>query len=65
MHILAFILYFVCGSINAACHQDYSGIKVIAEVIGIFILLVIFAYCPWLLIIGGVVIGLIAIVCNS
>ena len=34
MHILAFILIFVVGSIIAACDGDYSGIAAIGKFVG-------------------------------
>ena len=34
MHILAFILIFVVGSIIAACDGDYSGIALLIEKYG-------------------------------
>ena len=39
MHILAFILIFVVGSIIAACDGDYSGIAAIGKFVGFFVLL--------------------------
>ena len=36
MHLVAFVILFIIGSINAAFHKDYSGI----EAIGKFILFV-------------------------
>jgi hypothetical protein len=36
MHILAFILIFVVGSIIAACDGDYSGIAAIGKFVGFF-----------------------------
>ena len=39
MHILAFILIFVVGSIIAAYDGDYSGIAAIGKFIGFFVLL--------------------------
>lgn len=38
MHILAFILIFIVGSIIAACDGDYSGIAAIGKFVG-------FLYC--------------------
>ena len=39
MHILAFILIFIVGSIIAACDGDYSGIAAIGKFVGFFVLL--------------------------
>ena len=39
MHILAFILIFVVGSIIAAYDGDYSGIAAIDKFVGFFVLL--------------------------
>ncbi|MFR6049359.1 MAG: hypothetical protein ACLUG6_13615 [Lachnospira eligens] len=36
MHILAFILIFIVGSIIAACDGDYSGIAAIGKICRIF-----------------------------
>ena len=40
MHILAFILIFVVGSIIAAYDGDYSGIAAIGKFVGFFVLLI-------------------------
>ena len=39
MHIIAFILIFIVGSIIAACDGDYSGIAAIGKFVGFFVLL--------------------------
>lgn len=64
MHIIAFILLFIIGSIQAASHGDWSGV----EAIGMFILYIalffIFAFIilnPALLVIAIIAIVLIAI----
>ena len=47
MHILAFILIFVVGSIIAACDGDYSGIAAIDLFVGFFVLLLqYYGYLP-------------------
>ena len=64
MHILAFILIFVVGSIIAACDGDYSGIAAIGKFVGFFVLLfaVLWLFTqPVLLIIAIVVLVLIVI----
>lgn len=64
MYILAFILFFVVGSIIAACDGDSSGLVAIGKIVGFLILLFgamwLFLH-PVLLVI--VIIILIAIVC--
>ena len=62
MHILAFILIFVVGSIIAACDGDYSGIAAIGKFVGFFVWL--FTQ-PVLLIIAIVVLVLIVICCSA
>lgn len=67
MHILAFIFIFVCGSINAAFHQDYSGIEAIGKFLLFVALFFIMAFIltnPVLLILL-VVIVVIALICCS
>ena len=44
MHILAFILLFIIGSIGAACKGDWSGIGAIAKFIGFIALFLIVGY---------------------
>ena len=64
MHILAFILIFIVGSIIAACDGDYSGIAAIGKFVGFFVLLfaVLWLFTqPVLLIIAIVVLVLIVI----
>ena len=65
MYILAFILLFVIGSVQAACHGDWSGIEAGAKFIGIIALFCVMAFIminPALMIIVAVivVIGMIA-----
>ena len=68
MHLIAFILYFVCGSINAAFHQDYSGIEAIGKFILFVALFFIMAFIltnPILLVIIIRVLVLIGIGCSK
>ena len=68
MHILAFILIFVVGSIIAACDGDYSVIAAIGKFVGFFVLLfaVLWLFTqPVLLIIAIVVLVLIVICCSA
>ena len=68
MHILAFILLFIIGSIGAACKGDWAGIGAIAKFIGFIALFLIVGYIminPALLIIAVVVFIIILIVCCS
>lgn len=68
MHIIAFILIFIVGSIIAACDGDYSGIAAIGKFVGFFVLLfaVLWLFTqPVLLIIAIVVLVLIVICCSS
>lgn len=68
MHILAFILIFVFGSIVAACDGDFSGLAAIGKFVGgavlIFSMLWLFTQ-PALLIIVIVVLVVIAICCSG
>ena len=68
MHILAFIILFIIGSIGAACKGDWSGIGVIAKFIGFIALFLIIGYIminPVLLIIAVVIFVIILIACCS
>lgn len=68
MHILAFILIFVIGSIFAACDGDYSGIVAIGKFVGFFVLLFAMLWLftqPVLLVIVIVVLIVIAVGCSS
>lgn len=38
MHLLAFIIWFICGSVGAAIKGDMSGVEVIGKVL-LFIIL--------------------------
>jgi len=68
MHILAFILMFVVGSIFAACDGDYSGIAAIGKFVGFFVLLFVMLWLftqPVLLVIVIAILILIAVGCSS
>lgn len=68
MHILAFIILFIIGSIGAACKGDWSGIGAIAKFIGFIALFLIIGYIminPVLLIIAVVIFVIILIACCS
>lgn len=68
MHILAFILLFIIGSIGAACKGDWSGIGAIAKFIGFIALFLIIGYMmtnPALLVIAIIVFVIILIACCS
>ena len=68
MHISAFIILFIIGSIGAACKGDWSGIGAIAKFIGFIALFLIIGYIminPVLLIIAVVIFVIILIACCS
>ena len=68
MHLVAFIILFIIGSINAACHKDYSGIEAIGKFILFVALFFIMAFLllnPALLVITIIVMVLIAIGCSK
>ena len=68
MHILAFIILFIIGSIGAACKGDWSGIGAIAKIVGFIALFLIVGYMminPVLLIIAVVIFVITLIVCCS
>lgn len=68
MHLLAFILLFIIGSIQAACHGDWSGVEAGAKFIGIIALFFIMAFImtnPALLIIAVVIVVIGIIACCS
>ena len=68
MHLVAFIILFIIGSINAACHKDYSGIEAIGKFILFVALFFIMAFLmlnPTLLVITIIVLVLIGIGCNK
>ena len=67
MHILAFILIFIVGSIIAACDGDYSGIAAIGKFVGIFCITIrsIMAITSGFMIIAIVVLVLIVIGCSA
>ena len=64
MHILAFILMFIIMSIIAACSGDFSGLKVVGEIVAVIALFFLFGWLilnPAFLVIVIIVIILIAI----
>lgn len=68
MHILAFILMFIFGSIAYAFKGDYSGLVAIGKFIGFIALFFIMAFImmnPALLIIVAVVVVIALIACCS
>ena len=68
MHLVAFIILFIIGSINAAFHKDYSGIEAIGKFILFVALFFIMAFIltnPILLVIIIIVLVLIAIGCSK
>ena len=67
MHILAFILMFIVGSIIAACSGDFSGLAAIGKIVGFFVLLfVMWLFTqPILLVVVIVMAIFILIVCSS
>lgn len=67
MHILAFILMFVFGSIGAACNGDWSGMAVIGNVILWIVTVAIFFFLllhPVLLVVVGLI-GLVVVLANQ
>ena len=67
MHILAFILMFVVGSISAACDGDFSGVKAIGKFIGYAALIIGFMFLltqPVLLVIA-IVILVVIVMCSK
>lgn len=68
MHILAFILMFIVGSIIAACSGDFSGLAAIGKIVGFFVLLFVMMWLftqPTLLVVVIVMAIFILIVCSS
>lgn len=68
MHLVAFVILFIIGSINAAFHKDYSGIEAIGKFILFVALFFIMAFLlmnPALLLIAIIVLVLIAIGCSK
>lgn len=68
MHILAFILMFVVGSIMYATKGDYSGVIAIGKFIGFIALFFLMAFImmnPALLIIVAIVVVIALIACCS
>lgn len=67
MHLVAFVILFIIGSINAACHKDYSGIEAIGKFllfVALFFIMAFILMNPALLILL-VVIVVIALICCS
>lgn len=68
MHILAFVLYFIIGSIDAATKGDWSGFEAMGKFLlyaGLFILMAFLLLNPALLIIGIIILVVIVACCNS
>ncbi len=68
MHILAFILMFIVGSIGAASKGDWSGIEAIGKFVLFVVLFFIMAYLilnPALLVIAIIILVLVVIACSS
>ena len=68
MHLVAFILLFIIGSINAACHKDYSGIEAIGKFLLFVALFFIMAFIltnPVLLILAVVIVAIALICCSK
>lgn len=67
MHLVAFVILFIIGSINAACHKDFSGIEAIGKFllfVALFFIIAFILMNPALLILA-VVIVVIALICCS
>lgn len=68
MHLVAFIILFIIGSINAAFHKDYSGIEAIGKFllfVALFFIMAFLLLNPALLVITIIVLVLIAIGCSK
>ena len=68
MHLVAFIILFIIGSINAAFHKDYSGIEAIGKFllfVALFFIMAFILLNPALLIITIIVLVLIVIGCSK
>lgn len=67
MHILAFILIFVVGSIIAACDGDYSGIAATGKFVGFLVLLfaVLWLFTQPVLLIIAIVVLVLIVICSS
>lgn len=68
MHLVAFVILFIIGSINAAFHKDYSGIEVIGKFllfVALFFIMAFILLNPALLVITIIVLVLIAIGCSK
>lgn len=64
MHLLIFIVWFVCGSVDAATRGDMSGVEVIGKVLLFIFLFLVFGTIltnPVLLVTFGLVALLILI----
>lgn len=67
MHLVAFVILFIIGAINAACHKDFSGIEAIGKFllfVALFFIMAFILMNPALLILA-VVIVVIALICCS
>lgn len=67
MHLVAFVILFIIGSINAACHKDFSGIEAIGKFllfVALFFIMAFILMNPALLILA-VVIVVVALICCS
>ena len=67
MHLVAFVILFIIGSINAACHKDFSGIEMLGKFllfVALFFIMAFILMNPALLILA-VVIVVIALICCS
>lgn len=68
MHILAFVLYFIIGSIDSATKGDWSGFEAMGKFLlysGLFILMAFLLLNPALLIMGIIILVMIVACCNS
>ena len=68
MHLVAFIILFIIGSINAAFHKDYSGIEAIGKFllfVALFFIMAFLLMNPALLVIAIIVLVLIVIGCSK
>lgn len=68
MHLVAFVILFIIGSINAAFHKDYSGIEAIGKFllfVALFFIMAFILLNPALLVITIIVLVLIAIGCSK
>lgn len=63
MGILTAILIFIVGSISAACDGDFSGLEVIAKVVGVLITVVAVMWLFTHPVVLMIVIAIIVVVC--